>query len=574
MLDHHGRVLQFTDEHDQTFTDDRKLELDSYGNYSSDNGAVLVSTTPDPDDFSNRTNVASSLQVNRSLAPQVTVFQYDALRNVTQQTLPDLATSQTYTRSWSGHTLTRPTSFTNELGQDTDYTVQTNGDITQEDGDSPAGAPNRSPGSAAGFQNPLRKLDVDRDGGEDDDDLQNIVDEVDSDGIGNVNPNKAPGTGFVDTTGDGVLSSRDALLMVNYLNSEAGNGGSPASSSYTAPPDQVTDTTYTNSADLVPEGLVEKIEVTTGRGTLTTEYDYYDGTETDGASQAVKDARFGLLESITYAAGTALAKTVSYEYDANGNKTKFTDEIGRETLYVYDNLDRLVKVTTEDPDGAGSEQPLITETKYDAFGNVASTEITNYNPIDLVTTTHTTCYYYETMDRLEWQVDPHPGQNTTDSSCDITSLPADWTAAQSVTGWVGRPITYNSSYDGNGNLESTTDPLERTTSFEYDALDRRTKVVQTATASTGSDASLLSVTGEVLESGGPVTTFIYQWIGQEEGNWFVVVAETWSFLHFASNQTRMADDDSTGLLPCSPRGFCRLVCVYSAKRLVRGDTGT
>ena len=35
---------------------------------------------------------------------------------------------------------------------------------------------------------------------------------------------------------------------------------------------------------------------------------------------------------------------MSYEYDAVGNRTKRTDYIGRETIYEYDDLNRLKKI--------------------------------------------------------------------------------------------------------------------------------------------------------------------------------------------------------------------------------------
>ncbi len=525
VLDHRGRVWEYTDQHGQTSNFVRKWLRDTHGNYTSDNGEILVSTTADPDDFSNRDDVDDpQLQTfNGDLLPQVTSYTYDGFRNVTGQTLPDLGTPQPFTRSWSGHTLTRPTSYTNELNQSSTYTVQANGDLTASEDTSPADAPpNRAPITAAGgFKNPLRKLDVDGDGNEDNDDFQNVIDEG-ADGIGSVDSGKDPESGYTDTTGDGVLSAEDAVVIANHLNQEPTSGGSGSDPSFVPPPDQVINYTYTTAADNVPAGMVKTMSVKTGRGIapdvfLTTEYEYYPtGTVPAGA--------VGLLKSITYAKGH-LDHQVFYEYDDNGNLSKYTDEIGRETLYVYDNLDRLVKITTPDPDGTGAGQdqlPLVTEYKYDAFGNVASMELINHDSRGSGTTTnHTTCYYYDTRDRLVWQVDPKPSQNTTDTSCNVTSLPTDWDAAQNETLWSGRPITHYSSYDGNNNLESVTDPEGRTTDFEYDKLDRLDKVTEPRLLITGTNASLKSVPGEVLteESGNPdsyyrpVTTFVYDNLG-------------------------------------------------------------
>ncbi len=384
-------------------------------------------------------------------------------------------------------------------------------------------APNRGHHSAS-WQNPVRQLDVDRSGSETGDDIQEVIDDVDSQGLGAIDPNREPGSGFVDTSGDGVVSALDAILVINHV-AGTGTTGSGANPDYNEPEDTPVSYTYTPdvSTDSLPNGLLLTETRNTGRGNLITEYDYYDGSETDGASGPVRAGRYGLVETITYAKGTSDEASVSFKYDANGNATQYIDEIGRVTKFEFDHLDRLAKLISADPDGtSGPEQSLVTEYVYDAFSNIARTTVRNFNPVfdadgDPSTdpdTVHTTCSYYDTMDRLVWQVDPHPDQDTDLASCQLTSLPPSWTAAQTGI-WAGRPITHYSAYDGNSNLESVTDAEGRTTDFVYDDLNRLTQITQPGLLiEPNTDASLSTGHGEVLATGNrPVTTFVYDNLG-------------------------------------------------------------
>lgn len=508
VLDHRGRVLSFTDRHGQTFTYDRELTEDTHGNYMKDRGDVKKSTTPDPDDFTGRTDVPLALQsLNDSLGPQVTHFTYDD-RDVTEQILPDLGAGKEFKRLWSNFTLGRPGNHTNELGQTGTTMLDAAGNADFGRQEVPDAAPNRT---EQGLTNPQGNLDVDGDGTADQADLDKVIDDVNENGIGNPSPDREPDAGHTDTNGDGVIAPGDAVLIVNEINGETGTAGNTVDQSYDAPAEQRIDYEYTDSTGDLPDGLVTKKTVTTGRAsTLVTNYEYYD----------TLDEKHGLLKEVTYAVGATEEAEVKYFYDSNGNLEKIVDELNRETHFVYDVLDRLVSVTSEDPDtqvNAG-EEPLITTYTYDAFGNVASVTVENHNEFaqPAVTTTHTTCYYYDKMDRIQWEVAPDPSSNTVAATCnDTEDMPADHADATNNK-WTGRPVTFYEKYDQNGNLEKVTDPEGRVTEFAYDKLDRLNKITE---PEVDPAKSYLWTTGEVTVPGTeintvrPITNFVYDNLG-------------------------------------------------------------
>jgi RHS repeat-associated protein len=156
----------------------------------------------------------------------------------------------------------------------------------------------------------------------------------------------------------------------------------------------------------------------------------------------------------------------SYQYDANGNLLKEIDPLGRETTYAYDELDRVVTETLPDPDGPNNVDgdlnliaPLTT-TKYDGYGNVASVLERRGNGVNQ----RTTKYAYDSRNRRIEEI--------FDAGVDGT------------TNYLNRKTTFD--YDDVGNLERrleyaenaanpNTFDLLRTTSYQYDKLDRQTR---------------------------------------------------------------------------------------------------
>ncbi|WP_162542163.1 SdrD B-like domain-containing protein [Gemmata obscuriglobus] len=196
-----------------------------------------------------------------------------------------------------------------------------------------------------------------------------------------------------------------------------------------------------------------------------------------------------------------LQRTTTTEYDDVGNVLSVTDPLGHVTSYGYDELNR----TTVTYEAFGTSDQRSTETHYDAVGNVLWTR----DPRGTVTS-----YGYDPADRVTRVIeafgDTGPGgvQRTTTMLYDkVGNVLATWAPRYHdnqappagepkhvVTSYVydgldrrtqvieavnvapeqlghANPIT-TTTYDAVGNVVSVIDPLGRTTSYAYDALDR------------------------------------------------------------------------------------------------------
>ena len=123
----------------------------------------------------------------------------------------------------------------------------------------------------------------------------------------------------------------------------------------------------------------------------------------------------------------ATGPSTQFEYDANGNRTRMTDPLGRTTSYAYDSLNRLVSST--DPAGG------VTALGYDPLNRLTSVT----DPRGLVTSAG-----YDGLGRPVSQSSPDAGNSS-------------------------------NAYDAAGNLLSHTDAKGQTTSYSYDALNRLTQ---------------------------------------------------------------------------------------------------
>ncbi|MEQ8848700.1 peroxidase family protein [Botrimarina sp.] len=144
-----------------------------------------------------------------------------------------------------------------------------------------------------------------------------------------------------------------------------------------------------------------------------------------------------------------LGQTIGYEYDLADNLSKLTDRNGRVTSFVYDDLDRLVGETWLDAAGLAVNQ---IDYAYDAVGNLLSIG-DSYSQL---------AYAYDHLDRP--------------LSEDNAGTPA------------APRVALEYRYDDVGNVLSISDAIDgqagAVTTYQYDALDRTTRVTQT-----GADAS-------------------------------------------------------------------------------------
>jgi RHS repeat-associated protein len=141
-----------------------------------------------------------------------------------------------------------------------------------------------------------------------------------------------------------------------------------------------------------------------------------------------------------------------YEFDRAGNVTAvIADQWGldRRTEFVYDDLNRPIRITEPDPDGPfGSALAPVTLLAYDALGRVVAASDPQRN---------VSIYEYDQLHRL-------------------TKVHAPIGASNSV----GRGVT-EYDYDAAGQLTSMTDAEGRVTTYEYDDAGRLSKLFEPAT---------------------------------------------------------------------------------------------
>jgi RHS repeat-associated protein len=212
----------------------------------------------------------------------------------------------------------------------------------------------------------------------------------------------------IDSTNGNTLSAR-VVVGANDLTSAESD-------------DLVTTYTYTTSADGVPSGLV--LTETDGLGHITR----YAYVQTAGVNH-------GRMLSITLAYGTANAATTTYEYDGSGNLSATIDPLGQRTSYVYDALNRLVKVIEADPDGTGPLKSPVTIHVYDAANQLRQT-IDARGGI--------TAYEYDLMGRnVRTTLPDSSAQSTTndvvvdDGSAQFVLTGTSWTLGQLAGGYQG-----------------------------------------------------------------------------------------------------------------------------------------
>ncbi len=252
--------------------------------------------------------------------------------------------------------------------------------------------------------------------------------------------------------------------------------------------------------DPAQPGLLSKVIPPRGNTGASPDYTFatsfaYFGTGT----------KHGLLQQVT----DPLGNKTSYDYDAVGRRINMVDPLGNATggvpaehrwEYSYDKEDRPTFVKAPPPAAGG--QQLITESRYDAVGNRTSL-------IDA--TGQVTRYLYDERDGLQevWEspnawtdpnVTPSPKFVTAyeydhlGNLSRVTRAKADAPNERAVdyaydglnrlrkeTQYPSWPTTTPTlvteyTYDKNSNRATLKDPLNQTTTFAYDALNRLTGI--------------------------------------------------------------------------------------------------
>jgi RHS repeat-associated protein len=173
--------------------------------------------------------------------------------------------------------------------------------------------------------------------------------------------------------------------------------------------------------------------------------------------------------------GSSQTRQTRFQYDAVGNQTAVIDPLGRLSSSQYDRLDRVVKTTAPDSDGAGPLLPEITLSAYDSVGNLVSQ--TNGAG-------ETERFAYDSRSQLVWSADGRGDETTRryDAAGNLVRLvdPAGNLTTYAYDG-LDRLTTETTAsgvrtreYNALGQLAFATDRNGRTTAYSFDRLDRKT----------------------------------------------------------------------------------------------------
>ncbi|MCX6875120.1 MAG: DUF6531 domain-containing protein [Verrucomicrobia bacterium] len=234
--------------------------------------------------------------------------------------------------------------------------------------------------------------------------------------------------------------------------------------------------------------------------------------DTTGRLDKVQESRTGRELVFTYGANNKITQILDpanrilrYAYDSANNLVGFTDPLGNTTSYTYDDKHRLLTVTT--PNGAqwlsntyDSKSRVVSQTyaggtKTISYGGTADTptaRVTDRNG-------HVTDYTMTAKGlptRIEWERYPGTDVRVLEAVC--------------------------KTYDADHNRTSETDPLGRTTRYEYDGMGNLLKVIPPTDEAGNPDKFATRSTytanfnqiSSITDAKGQVTRFEYDGIGR------------------------------------------------------------
>ncbi|MFW6169328.1 MAG: RHS repeat-associated core domain-containing protein [Planctomycetota bacterium] len=239
-------------------------------------------------------------------------------------------------------------------------------------------------------------------------------------------------------------------------------------------PDRITRYWHTykpKNMDDLPGGLVARVVVAAGTPEAVVELTrYHDSGPEIGLPALVRQAAYSRDPNVTSA--------VQFRYDAHRCLSERIDVSGNSTFFVHDALDRLHQQIDPAP-GTGDHGSPTTTYLYDALGN--ETEIINARGVKTV-------QQYDEMNRLISETLP-PAGGSTESSQSL--------ASESYL------------YDGEGNLVAQWDAMRHQTSYEYDARNQRTSMIEPAPQLVTSELPV------PMDTTAPVTSYSYDAWGNQ-----------------------------------------------------------
>lgn len=235
-----------------------------------------------------------------------------------------------------------------------------------------------------------------------------------------------------------------------------------------------------------------------------TQYEYNARSNMTAVVDALNQRYTFAYDALGRVTGTARgAATMSYAYDAVGNRTQRTDYNGAVTGYTYDNLNRLTQIAYPDTTTATYA--------YDALSRL--TGATNQSGSVTIT--------YDNRNRVQGMTDVF-GRTISygyDANSNRTSMSLGTVAGASysydalnrltqLTDNTGASVAYG--YDATNKLTSRTLPNGVATSYQYDGMDRLTRLQHAKGAATVADYQYqLNTAGQITQITEPAAARSY-----------------------------------------------------------------
>jgi RHS repeat-associated protein len=247
---------------------------------------------------------------------------------------------------------------------------------------------------------------------------------------------------------------------------------------------------HTTSYEYDEKGNLKKITPPAGSGisatTIAVDADSRPHVITDGAGH-IETIKYDNLDRITEIAytGTGTAKTVKYEYDADGNLLKREDSTGT-TKYTVDSLNRVTK--EELPESLSNSYEYDNASNMTSFtdgGGETTYKYNGLNELESMTEPKTLGidkFAYDNDRRLTKIT--YPSGAIESYKLEPTTGRPETITAESVTGTTVPKFTYTYKQGENDTslVQSITESTGNTTSYAYDALQRLTEAKTTGTS--------------------------------------------------------------------------------------------
>ena len=197
-------------------------------------------------------------------------------------------------------------------------------------------------------------------------------------------------------------------------------------------------------------------------------------TDSNGLITKLEYDVLGRLTSKIIGYSQSNPETISYQYDNSGNLTKIINPDSSYLEYVYDNANRLIQVN----DTSGNKIIYTLNNN----GDIVNEEVKDNNNTLIRSITRT----YDSLKRLQSE----------------------------TTGYTGETTTLG--YDNNDNQTKVTNPLNKVTDFEYDQLNRLTKILDAQSPTRGVSEygyNRSNYNTSVKNKNGKTTTYTYNGLG-------------------------------------------------------------